>query len=147
MSHNNEDRLDSSKPLDSIAPYPQPQPGFKRHAIYVEPLQNEHDAKVELVIGKTMTLDGNRHWLGGQLKETNLDGWGYTYYVLPQVVGPMSTMMFVQGPPTEQFITINSLEHIRYNSRLPIVVYAPEDMEVKYRIWKPSETLSTALVK
>ena len=24
---------------------------------------------------------------------------------------------------------------IRYNSRLPIVVYAPEDYEIKYRIW------------
>jgi len=24
---------------------------------------------------------------------------------------------------------------IRYNSRLPIVVYVPEDVEVRYRIW------------
>lgn len=27
-------------------------------------------------------------------------------------------------------------ELLRYNSKLPIVIYAPKDMEVKYRIWK-----------
>ena len=25
---------------------------------------------------------------------------------------------------------------IRYNSRLPVVVYAPEGVELRYRIWK-----------
>ena len=32
----------------------------------------------------------------------------------------------------------------RYNSRLPIVVYAPKDAEVKYRIWKAEDTVSRA---
>lgn len=32
----------------------------------------------------------------------------------------------------------------RYNSRLPIVVYVPKDVEVKYRIWKAADTVSQA---
>jgi len=35
-----------------------------------------------------------------------------------------------------RFITIGGDPYIiRYNSRLPIVVYVPEGVEVRYRIW------------
>jgi ecotin len=35
-----------------------------------------------------------------------------------------------------RFITLGGEPYIiRYNSRLPIVVYVPEDVEVRYRIW------------
>lgn len=28
---------------------------------------------------------------------------------------------------------------LRYNSKLPVVLYAPSDVEVRYRIWSASE--------
>jgi ecotin len=35
-----------------------------------------------------------------------------------------------------RFITLGGEPFlIRYNSRLPVVVYAPEGVEVRYRIW------------
>jgi ecotin len=35
-----------------------------------------------------------------------------------------------------RFITLGGEPYlIRYNSRLPVVVYAPEGVEVRYRIW------------
>ena len=41
------------------------------------------------------------------------------------------------APKVHRFITIGGEPYfIRYNSRLPIVVYAPEGVEVRYRIWK-----------
>jgi len=41
-----------------------------------------------------------------------------------------------EGDP---FITLGGEPYlIRYNSRLPIVVYAPSDVEVRYRIWRAS---------
>ena len=45
---------------------------------------------------------------------------------------------------TKQFIAANLGDAAmqRYNSRLPIVVYAPKDAEVKYRIWKAEDTVS-----
>ena len=35
---------------------------------------------------------------------------------------------------------------IRYNSKLPIVVYAPEGVEVQYRVWK-ADPKPTAIEK
>lgn len=36
---------------------------------------------------------------------------------------------------------------ISYNSKLPIVVYVPADIQVKYRIWNASETTQDAVNK
>jgi ecotin len=40
------------------------------------------------------------------------------------------------APKVDRFITLGGEPYlIRYNSRLPVVVYAPESVEVRYRIW------------
>ena len=40
------------------------------------------------------------------------------------------------APKLNRFITLGGEPYlIRYNSRLPVVVYAPEGVEVRYRIW------------
>ncbi|MNY77756.1 Ecotin precursor [compost metagenome] len=33
---------------------------------------------------------------------------------------------------------------VRYNSKLPLVIYAPADVEVRYRIWSATEDSSPA---
>ena len=39
-------------------------------------------------------------------------------------------------PTVNRLVTLGGDPYlIRYNSRLPIVVYAPEEAEVRYRIW------------
>jgi ecotin len=39
-------------------------------------------------------------------------------------------------PKVARFIAMGGEPYlIRYNSRIPIVVYAPEGVEVRYRIW------------
>lgn len=141
--------LDVNKPLESVAPYPKAESGAKRHTIYLPTLKNEDNAKIELIMGKEIEVDCNRHMLGGQVEEKTLEGWGYTYYVLSDVVGPMSTMMACpNNTKTKQFVTINNAkELVRYNSRLPIVIYAPNDIQVKYRVWHASETVSNTLEK
>ena len=54
-------------------------------------------------------------------------------------MGPMAgTLMAVDpdAPKVARFITLGGEPYIiRYNSRLPIVVYVPEGVEVRYRIW------------
>jgi ecotin len=43
----------------------------------------------------------------------------------------------------ERFIAISGEPYlIRYNSRLPIVVYVPEGVEVRYRIWKARDDVT-----
>jgi len=40
------------------------------------------------------------------------------------------------APKVSRFITIGGESYIiPYNSRLPVVVYVPEGVEVRYRIW------------
>jgi ecotin len=54
-------------------------------------------------------------------------------------LGPMAgTLMAVDpnAPKVNRFITLGGEPYlIRYNSRLPIVVYAPEGVEVRYQEW------------
>jgi ecotin len=37
-------------------------------------------------------------------------------------------------PKKKQFVTVPSTT-IRYNSRIPVVVYVPEGCEVRWRVW------------
>ena len=51
------------------------------------------------------------------------------------------TLMAVDphAPKVSRFIALGGEPYlIRYNSRLPIVVYAPEGVEIRYRIWSAS---------
>ena len=63
---------------------------------------------------------------------------GIYRYVVSEL-GPMAgTLMGVDpnAPKVPRFITIGGEPYlIRYNSRLPVVVYVPEGVEVRYRIW------------
>ena len=54
--------------------------------------------------------------------------------------GVMSTMMAPPegGNQVEAFVAGSSLL-VRYNSRLPIVIYAPNKYEIRYRTWEASE--------
>lgn len=129
---------------DELKPYPAPEAGMTRHVLKLEPRDNEQDAKVEIIVGKTVMTDGvNRHFFGGRIEEKTVEGWGYTYHILPNL-GPMAgTLMGVPGdkPPVETFVRIGGEPYlVRYNSKLPVVVYVPEGCEVRCRIWSaPAE--------
>ena len=102
--------------------------------------------KVELIPGKTMPTDGvNLMRLGLTIESRPLKGWGYTYYEVTGRDVAMSTMM--AAPPGTRQVTkfvSGAPLLIRYNSRLPIVVYAPKGCEIRYRIWQAPETTEKA---
>ena len=136
------------QPLEKIAPYPQAEKGMKRQVIQLPQQQDESVLKVELMIGQTLEVDCNRHRLGGQLESKTLEGWGYDYYVFDKVTSPVSTMMACpDGKKEQKFVTagLGDAGMLRYNSKLPIVVYTPANIEVKYRIWRADETIGNAV--
>jgi ecotin len=132
---------------DDMKPYPAAEEGFVRMVFSVPEATNESDRKVEIMIGKTMMVDCNRTWFGGDLERRIAQGWGYSYFVLAKVQGPASTMMAC--PPeedkTEAFVQVRGQGYLQpYNSKLPVVTYVPEGFSVHYRIWAAGEDIGNA---
>lgn len=114
--------------------------GYQAHALsVVTPKQDPsgHPVKIEIVPGKTMEVDCNRHSLMGEFTEKVLSD-GNSYYVFESNGQAISTLMacpdntkrmeFVQG----QSIFIDN------NNAIPPVVFASEGIEIKQRSWNPS---------
>ncbi|MGL4667579.1 MAG: serine protease inhibitor ecotin [Saezia sp.] len=135
--------------LKELSAFPAAEAGKTRQVIVLPELENEYDAKVELIIGKEIEVDCNRHFFGGNIEEKDLQGWGYSYWVLDELKGPMGTLMACpdSATKTKSFVSMNTSGLLRYNSKLPIVVYVPEGVEVKYRIWQAGVEVNKAEVK
>lgn len=134
--------------LESVAPYPPAEQGMSRQVIFLPPQEHEDNMKVELLIGKTLHVDCNRHFMGGNLERKTLEGWGYDYLVLEKLSPPASTRMACPDSSKHtQFVAANLGDAAmqRYNSRLPIVVYVPQDVEVKYRLWQANDAMVNAV--
>jgi ecotin len=121
--------------------YPPAKAGMVRHVLHLTTEKNEDSLKVELIVGKVIDTDGvNHYFLGGEIKESDVQGWGYPRY--DATVGQAaSTLIGVDParPPVKKFVALGGEPYlIRYNSKLPVVVYVPEGSEVRYRIWKVS---------
>jgi ecotin len=137
----------ATTPLEKVAPYPKAEKSMKRQVITLPEQKDESTYKVELLIGQTMEVDCNQHRLGAKLESKTLEGWGYDYYVVDKVSSPVSTMMACpDGKKTQKFVTayLGDDAMMRYNSKLPIVVYTPDNVDVKYRIWKAEDAVQNA---
>lgn len=113
--------------------------GMVRHVLQLAQQADESALKVELIVGRTVETDAdNRYFFGGRIEEETIPGWGYTRYVVSRL-GPLAgTLMAVDpnAPKVARFIALGGAPYlIRYNSRLPVVVYVPDGVEVRYRIW------------
>lgn len=139
----------SAASLKDVAPYPEAEKGFTRQVIHLPAQADESAYKLEILAGKTLQVDCNRQRLGGSLEERTLDGWGYSYYRLDKVSGPASTLMACpDGKHTEAFVpVVGEGFMLRYNSKLPVVVYVPKDVEVRYRIWSAAQDVQKAKVE
>lgn len=128
--------------------FPAAKEGMQRFVIVLPHKERgEEDAfTIELIAGKTMLTDGvNRMRLACTIEPRPLKGWGYTFYEVSGSDAVMSTLMAPPegAPRVKAFVPGASLK-IRYNSRLPIVIYAPKDYEIQYRIWKAPSTFNKA---
>ncbi len=124
---------------DELKAFPEADDGMVRHVLAVPEQEDEGLFKIELIAGKTVETDGrNQYFFGGEITEETIEGWGYTMYVVSEL-GPMAgTMIAVDPnePKVERFVALGGEPRlVRYNSRLPVVVYAPEGVEVRYRVW------------
>jgi len=129
---------------DDMKAFPPAEEGMTRHVIGLPKQGDESAFKVELIIGKTVKTDArNSYFFGGTLETETIPGWGFDRYILRKL-GPMAgTLMAVDpdAPQVERFISIGGeAQLLRYNSRLPLVVYVPAGVEVRYRLWRAEPT-------
>lgn len=113
--------------------------GMVRYVLQLPAKADEAHFRVELIVGKMVQVDAkNSYFFGGQLVEEVIEGWGFTQYKLTDL-GPMGGTLMAVDPyavKVASFITLGGDPYfVRYNSRLPIVVYVPEGVEVRYRVW------------
>jgi ecotin len=124
---------------DDMKAFPPAEEGMVRYVLQLPEQADEFAFKVELLVGKTVQIDAqNRYFFGGQIEAESIEGWGFTRYIVRKI-GPMAgTLMAVDpdAPKVARFITLGGEPYlVRYNSRLPVVIYIPEGAEVRYRIW------------
>ncbi len=98
------------------------------------PQRDEADRKLELLVGKILEADAhNAYFLAGKIEARDIPGWGFTRYVVEKIGHLAGTRMAVDPgtPKVARFIPLRGEPFlIRYNSRLPVVVYVPGGAEV-----------------
>ena len=137
----------AARAADNMKAFPPADKGMVRF-VYQPPKQDDESAfKLELIVGKKVKADKvNRYFFGGKIAEETIEGWGFPKFIVSEI-GPMAgTLIAVdpKEPRVERFVTLGGEPFlIRYNSKLPVVVYVPEGFEVRYRIWKAEAETST----
>ena len=122
-----------------LSAFPPADEGMMRYVLQLPSQPDESLFRVELIVGKVVQVDEeNRYFFAGKIEAETVTGWGYTRYVVREL-GPLAgTLMAIDpdAPRVERFVALGGEPYlIRYNSRLPVVVYVPEGAEVHYRIW------------
>jgi ecotin len=115
-----------------------------RHVIRLPKQQDESAFKVELLAGRIVKTDAiNHYFFSGTVETVNIPGWGFDRYIIRSLGSMAGTLMAVDpgSPQVERFISVGGETILRYNSRIPLVVYAPAGVEVRYRLWRAGSTL------
>jgi ecotin len=118
-----------------ISIYPKTKQDSKRIIIQLPIEKNEDNLKIELFVGIEKMADCNSHTLEGKSTKKNIDGGAYNYFIIESTGVSVSTKMACLDAPTRKFVTMQPIL-TSYNSKLPIVLYVPQNIEVKYRIWR-----------
>ncbi len=121
--------------------WPKAEKGYQRFIIQLSTLANEDAARIELIPQKKILVDCNTILIHGNMQSKTIQGWGYNYYRLDSISLPASTLMACPNQTKQnKLISISTnLPFIKYNSKLPIVIYVPKDINLSYRVWSASD--------
>lgn len=122
--------------------FPEAKDNMQKVVINLPSKKDESNYKIELFVGRNAEVDNcNRHMLIGEFKDKDLKGWGYTFYEFKSKGELAGTLMACpDSKMVNQFVT-GQTTTINYNSKIPVVVYIPKGMEVKYKIWSTKKKL------
>ena len=116
--------------------YPRPEPGFVRYALMVK-ASTDAQVRVELVCGLKLVVSDGIEVEGGEITKEKY----FAYYRVTPVTDYSSYAL----DQSERFVVTDSRFVAPTGLRgRPIVIYAPKEMEVRYRIWKLDPTAAEA---
>lgn len=99
---------------------------------------DEASLRVEVRVGLRAEVDGvNRHRLSGELHKRSVEGWGFDSYNYEGESQVASTRMGTRGATVQSALVWTTSQLVRYNSRLPLVVYMPSHLCLSYRVLAP----------
>lgn len=123
-----------------LSRFPKPETGYKKVVIEVPHSDQDDQKRIEFSVGKWMEVDGcNSFNLQGLLETKDLKGWGNNYYVFKTNGQVTSTMIGCPDAAKRNLFVTAQPEMIRYNGKLPIVIYVPEEYDVQFKIYKAEE--------
>ncbi|TCM67058.1 serine protease inhibitor ecotin [Acinetobacter calcoaceticus] len=125
--------------LSDVAPYPAAGENENRNVIWLDKVENEDNYKVEIIASKQGLRDCNRASYHTDLNRKYLVGWGNDYFVVGKTDLLMSNAMGCVDPKylADLPVYFTKSEAVQsYNSQLPIVIYAPKDVRINFKIWK-----------
>ncbi|WP_084399695.1 serine protease inhibitor ecotin [Pseudotamlana agarivorans] len=144
---NSKTEMTSTTKTHDISMYPEASDDQLRHIINLPETEDDYAFKVEIYVGKIAEVDCNKASLVGTFKEETVSGWGYSYHNFVTNGQIISTRkMCPDNTKHQEFVKSNG-EIIRYNSKLPVVIYTPKGYEVRYHIWSRSDAEQTAIIK
>ncbi|MEO1002183.1 MAG: ecotin family protein [Cyanobacteria bacterium J06638_7] len=136
-------------PRLDLKPFPAPAAGETRWVIQLPGVlrpsadpaisADPDDWRVQLIVGRELEVDCNRRLLQGRISSESLPGWGYTIHRVSGGELVASTLMACppDQPARSAFVPLSGEPTlVRYNPSLPIVIYAPRDLQVRWRLWK-----------
>ncbi|MDR0228336.1 MAG: ecotin family protein [Flavobacteriaceae bacterium] len=116
--------------------FPKPEKGYKQVVIDVPHSTEDNNKRIEFSVGKYAEVDGCNHYsLMGKLEEKNLEGWGYTYFEFKSDGNMTSTLMGCPDAPKRNLFVTATPQLVRYNGKLPIIIYVPQDYQVKFKVF------------
>ena len=136
-------------PRLDLKPYPAPAPGERRWLIQLSDLlppsqdpalsTNPTDWRVELIAGRNLELDCNQVTFSGRLRAQPVAGTQLRVVRISEV-SPLATtrMACPPGEPKRRaFVPMGGKPFVvPYDASRPIVLYAPKDLELRWRLWK-----------
>ena len=119
-----------------ITMFPSPEKGFKQIPIWLPVKEKEENFKVEVFVGADQIVDCNQYFMIGKLISKELPGWGYSFYHAETKSELAGTRMgCFEKRKQKKFIHLQPLL-IEYNSRIPLVIYIPNNLKLKYKIFQ-----------
>ncbi len=112
-------------------------PEMEMHTFDLSERAIEDNSLIQVVASKTVTADCNVRSLNVSFEKKSLEGWGYPYFVASE--SPVMGTTLLPCDAEEKVLETARGELYRYNSKVPLVIYAPADLEISYRVWSVEE--------